>query len=1006
MKRISVIILLLSTIGLAVTPSLTSFNAGQVSPLFEARTDFEKYNSACRTLENMFVVTQGPATKRPGTEYITEVGDANYPYHRLIPFEYSEDDAYVIELGHLYARFYRNGGQILDVNSNPYQLTTPFAGSDLYNIQYAQADNSMYLVDGVNPPQMLSRTAHDAWTIADVNFTTGPFMDENTTTTTVTPSDTTGDIVLSTSGDIFNIQHIGALWAINQRRGTTTYTGATWTLNDNESTGVTASFQGTFSFTTSGTWSGTVTLQRSTDGGSTWQAALVPLNSTNFANVGESEAVGAIYRATMSDYSSGTCYCTFIIADAVNYGVVKITGLSSGKADPNQLEVYTSYCVAHLPLDDDAASSTVVDNIGADGTLVDGTNNYTQDVSTTGQRDTAFDFDGTENVVSVADRDSLDLTTQMTIMCWFKADTVSSAIQTLVGKRQSYSSSVGENYMLALAYDEIRFSFRPTGKAQMVYTTDQANIQAGRWYHLAAVYKRHGTISRCTIYLGSLETDGGWNLASSSGAPPSNAYSLYIGGLSDGYYFNGVIDDVYVFNSALEADDITDILTSSASGVTATVLADLYDTNPTTYWREGSWSDYRGWPKTITFHQQRMIFGGSRTFPSHIWFGKCNPDDYENFDDGTDDTASFTVGLQGSNMIQWLLSEDYLLIGTSAGVGKYGEPGAPVTPTSPIYREQARIGCATLMGQLVGDHAVFVERGSQKVRAFAYSLQQDKYTAPELTILAPDIARSGIKDITVQNRPDQMLWCVLNDGNAVTLTYRPEQAVAGWAKQHTEGYFKSICAIPGTDEDEVWAIVLRDVNGTDTYFVEQFQPRDWGTDPNDAWYVDCGLKYDSTAVTRVTGMDHLIGETVQIWAGGLIQPDDAVEPNGTISLSTSCATAIAGLGYTAKLETLPLSVDPQDKAMNKRIKTIAFDFYETGDCKYGNGANSDLTSIEFYNNLNDDPNLTSTELYTSTVSHKKCTWPYGSMQKQTVYLESSEPVPLTIRSITPELEIK
>ncbi|MDD5265412.1 MAG: discoidin domain-containing protein, partial [Candidatus Bipolaricaulis sp.] len=94
------------------TPTLTSFNNGQVSPLIEARTDFDKYKSSCRRLENMFVTAQGPVTRRPGTKYICEVKDSNYPT-RLIPFEYSTEDTYVIEGGSEYFRFLRDGGQIL-----------------------------------------------------------------------------------------------------------------------------------------------------------------------------------------------------------------------------------------------------------------------------------------------------------------------------------------------------------------------------------------------------------------------------------------------------------------------------------------------------------------------------------------------------------------------------------------------------------------------------------------------------------------------------------------------------------------------------------------------------------------------------------------------------------------------------------------------------------------------------------------------------------------------------
>lgn len=83
--------------ALAITPPLNSFTTGQVSPHLEGRTDFPKYNSGCRTLQNMVITAQGPVTKRPGTEYITDPNDTTVTVIRLIEFVYSTDDSYVLE---------------------------------------------------------------------------------------------------------------------------------------------------------------------------------------------------------------------------------------------------------------------------------------------------------------------------------------------------------------------------------------------------------------------------------------------------------------------------------------------------------------------------------------------------------------------------------------------------------------------------------------------------------------------------------------------------------------------------------------------------------------------------------------------------------------------------------------------------------------------------------------------------------------------------------------------
>ncbi|OEU68389.1 MAG: hypothetical protein BBJ57_02165 [Desulfobacterales bacterium PC51MH44] len=94
-----------------------SFNAGEFTPRLHSRYELAKYKNGCKTLTNFVPLPHGPVTRRPGTEYIAAVKTAA-KYTRLIPFEFSEDDSYIIEFGHEYVRFYRNGGQVQTVDSD------------------------------------------------------------------------------------------------------------------------------------------------------------------------------------------------------------------------------------------------------------------------------------------------------------------------------------------------------------------------------------------------------------------------------------------------------------------------------------------------------------------------------------------------------------------------------------------------------------------------------------------------------------------------------------------------------------------------------------------------------------------------------------------------------------------------------------------------------------------------------------------------------------------------
>ena len=231
--------------------------------------------------------------------------------------------------------------------------------------------------------------------------------------------------------------------------------------------------------------------------------------------------------------------------------------------------------------------------------------------------------------------------------------------------------------------------------------------------------------------------------------------------------------------------------------------------------------------------------------------------------------------------------------------------------------------------------------------------------------------------------------------------------MVAWTKQITDGDFESVIVLSsGDEEDEVWVSVERTVDSNTVWYIEQFQPRDWGNDINDCWFVDSGLSYDDTPETGFTGLDHLIGKDLSVYADTLIDSNEVVDVNGAITIDNAASRVLVGLPFTSKLETLPLVIDPQDRVANKKIYNVWFDLYETGYLQYGNGANSELTNMNFENSLAADPNATAQGLYTSVTSPKKGAWVYGSMKKQTIYVESAEPMPLTIRAIMPNYDLK
>ena len=166
--------------------SVPSFTAGELSPGMQGRTDFAKYFNGCTRLENFVVLPHGPVTRRPGTYYVCSI-KTSAAKSRLIPFEFSTEQTYILEFGNQYIRFYRNNGQI-ESSGSAYEISTPYLTAELFDIKFAQSADVMYITHPNHQTRKLSRTGHTSWTLAAVEFTNGPFLDTNVSTTTLTPA--------------------------------------------------------------------------------------------------------------------------------------------------------------------------------------------------------------------------------------------------------------------------------------------------------------------------------------------------------------------------------------------------------------------------------------------------------------------------------------------------------------------------------------------------------------------------------------------------------------------------------------------------------------------------------------------------------------------------------------------------------------------------------------------------------------------------------------------------
>jgi hypothetical protein len=191
-----------------VSPLQSKFTGGEFSPLMYGRVDLERYREALATCENFIPVLQGGLTRRPGSIYVAEVKDSSKST-RLVEFEFSTTQAYILEFGENYIRFYKDYGQIL--SGTAYEVVTTYAEADLFQLKFTQSADVLYITHPSYPPKKLTRTGHTAWTLTTIDFLDGPYLPINSTSTTITPSGTSGSVTLTASAALFASTDVGRL---------------------------------------------------------------------------------------------------------------------------------------------------------------------------------------------------------------------------------------------------------------------------------------------------------------------------------------------------------------------------------------------------------------------------------------------------------------------------------------------------------------------------------------------------------------------------------------------------------------------------------------------------------------------------------------------------------------------------------------------------------------------------------------------------------------------------
>lgn len=211
------------------SPILENFNTGEMSPLLAGRVGFDKYPNGASILENFIPTTQGPNQRRAGTRFVFPVKDSAKKV-LLVPFEYSVSQAYMLEFGDFYVRFYtwdsvtKVRGILESSPGVPVEVVTPYSEADLYNtdgtprLRFTQSGDFLYLAHSKYQQRILQRLTATSFSMTLFEATGGPWKSLNDTTTTVYASAETGSgITLTSSTGIFQSAHVGSLFYLEAR---------------------------------------------------------------------------------------------------------------------------------------------------------------------------------------------------------------------------------------------------------------------------------------------------------------------------------------------------------------------------------------------------------------------------------------------------------------------------------------------------------------------------------------------------------------------------------------------------------------------------------------------------------------------------------------------------------------------------------------------------------------------------------------------------------------------
>ena len=328
------------------------------------------------------------------------------------------------------------------------------------------------------------------------------------------------------------------------------------------------------------------------------------------------------------------------------------------------------------------------------------------------------------------------------------------------------------------------------------------------------------------------------------------------------------------------------------------------------------WSSGKGWPRTVTFHEGRLYFGGSKSRPSTIWGSKIGLFfDFVPTESLDDDAVEATLDTNELNVITDIISSRDFQVFTTGGEFYVPQAGTdPVTPLTFTFKNVSRNGIKPgTRVQSVESGSVYIQRQGKSLNEFVFSDTQLTYITQRISLFSGHLLkgpqRIALRKSSSTEDADLLLMTNVNDGSMAVFSVMRSQQVTSPSEFTTDGLFIDV----GVDVNTMYTVVKRTFNGTARYFVEMF---------SDSLFTDCA--FSGGVASSKSSLPHE-GKALNVICDGVPQSNETVTSGSVTFDRASTVSYEVGLPISVYVKTMPVEVKLQTGSrlsFKKRIVEI------------------------------------------------------------------------------------